>query len=88
LSRRSRASQLDFPTTDPAIDEFEKPTQVTSDPRHLLEVGVELTRQADKLTLGHFRSARLDVDWNAKRMPVTRAEWLSCEELELRHPST
>jgi len=73
------------------MDEFEKPSHVTSDPlAHLLEEAVELARQAGELTLSYFRSVGLAVDWKEDGTPVTQAdrqaERLIREELEVRHP--
>jgi histidinol phosphatase-like enzyme (inositol monophosphatase family) len=73
-------------------DEFEKLTQLTTDPlAHLLKEAVELARQAGELTLGYFRSAGLAVEHKSDGSPVTQAdrqaERLIREELELAHPS-
>jgi len=72
-------------------DEFEKLTQLTTDPlAHLLTEAVELARQAGELTLGYFRSAGLAVEQKSDGSPVTQAdrqaERLIREELELAHP--
>jgi len=73
------------------MDEFERPSQVASDPlAQLLEEAVELARQAGELTLRYFRSAALVVEWKTDGTPVTKAdrqaERLIREQLELRHP--